>query len=1153
MAELGTNSETAKILDDATVDGLATSLGAVAVQDEASQTEPANPEKTGTSSRPMRIYTRPQLLFLYKSPLVRPPPDMPELKDWFGSENEQNLSKKDSEPSTPSSARERRFRRDADDGETSSRPSFRPTLSQPSQMGNFKHQSLRASDRDKDRDRDRDGDKDRERDIRDKEGQERLRHLSDKYDRDRLASPLTGLRKERDTAPHLSSGSTSRLGSQAQGTSVTSSRRAENREAAKKKAGEVSEDWRRGAELRSAREERTDGGRKDRGDDRERARSRVRDTSRSRREPSTSRRERDREERDKARDREDYRRERDRDADHDGEDDARRWRDDGKRDERMAARRGERHQDQHRERERARDKDSAPDAGDRRWVAAEERDGRSKRASGRERKSGPLADDGKDRDDRRDREREPAWMDTYIPTTSNTGILGGKGVEGELDEIQAWKRERKEKELKDKGVSSKGDGIEVQETSAEKPEGDARQLDEIQLFRLLMKREEEKKSTDTQDSTARTTSPASSLAPPTEKARLPQSVITSNDTPALSPPSQASQPAQTPAPLQQSELHTLSTPSLPHSLLSLLGAKEPSNMSASSSDVHSNKSRTPPSSKVVASHATQENAFLSLERPALDSVPPQFNPPPGSRLLAFARTSSAATKPQTTNNLPTVPPNGPFNVGNSQSESTEQIPPKMDPLRSKPGFSPFEDPLRPTYLLEEHRESSNFTMTSDIHRRGSAERSSFSPSTETGAFQDNSPSLENGAGYSASKGSRFAKFFDGKGREALPPVGKVRPPGGIVSSSPSPGGQRQEHGVFNNGVHGGPDPRAMDEIYAMLSSSAQGPRGAPGHIPSSAPLSNNGSFGLQAQNLHLLQQQLHQQHQQHQQQQQIHASRLEPLYESRLDDRNFVPDGMVPGLRSAPPPRNRENVGLYPDSLDEGLHFNVQRLPPQQQRGLDQLYPGAPPSLFPQQGGRNGNIPIQQHYRGGPSPISHQQNILPTSQQQRLPPGLANLGGRPPHEPSQFLGMPGMPAPGLHGALHLNGSVQQQQFNNFPPGYGGPQMRGPHQLQTHGTHHPMGGMGHPSNMDLRAANQNQLLGLGGLRGAGGGFSGQQGPAAQIPAPLLAMRQQQQQQQLPPHMMPHLLPPHLQQQGLSGPNNQPTHDLMALLMGGAHRE
>ena len=41
-------------------------------------------------------------------------------------------------------------------------------------MGNFKHQSIRSSDREKDKDAERD----RERDLRDKEGQERLRSVS---------------------------------------------------------------------------------------------------------------------------------------------------------------------------------------------------------------------------------------------------------------------------------------------------------------------------------------------------------------------------------------------------------------------------------------------------------------------------------------------------------------------------------------------------------------------------------------------------------------------------------------------------------------------------------------------------------------------------------------------------------------------------------------------------------------------------------------------------------------------------------------------------------------------------------------------------------------------------------------------------------------
>ena len=60
--------------------------------------------------------------------------------------------------------------------ENATRPAYRSTLSQPSQMGSFKHQSIRTGDRE--RERDRDPDKDRERDLREKEGQERLRNVS---------------------------------------------------------------------------------------------------------------------------------------------------------------------------------------------------------------------------------------------------------------------------------------------------------------------------------------------------------------------------------------------------------------------------------------------------------------------------------------------------------------------------------------------------------------------------------------------------------------------------------------------------------------------------------------------------------------------------------------------------------------------------------------------------------------------------------------------------------------------------------------------------------------------------------------------------------------------------------------------------------------
>jgi len=230
------------------------------------------------------------------------------------------------------------------------------------------------------------------------------------------------------------------------------------------------------------------------------------------------------------------------------------------------------------------------------------------------------------------------------------------------------------------------------------------------------------------------------------------------------------------------------------------------------------------------------------------------------------------------------------------------------------------------------------------------------------------------------------------------------------------------------------------------------------------------------------------------------------------------------------------------------------------------MYNPVPSVYAQQQGGRNAGIPMQPQFRGAPSPISN-------PQQQRLPPGLANLGGRPPLEGSQFIGMPGLPSASLHNGLHPNAPPQQQQFNNFAVNgnlnYGNglqPQMRVPpssaHQLQGNLQQHHQLGLGHP-NIDLRVSNQAQLLGLGsgGMRGIGiGGFGPQQGPPAQMQQPIHALRQQEQQQrqqlhqqQLPPHMMPHHQGGHPHQQhGVGQQGNQP--DLMALLMGGtAHRD
>ena len=295
-------------------------------------------------------------------------------------------------------------------------------------------------------------------------------------------------------------------------------------------------------------------------------------------------------------------------------------------------------------------------------------------------------------------------------------------------------------------------------------------------------------------------------------------------------------------------------------------------------------------------------------------------------------------------------------------------------------------------------------------------------------------------------------------------------------------------------------------------------------------------------------------------------SRLEALYESRADDRSFVPDGMVPGLRPIPPPpaRGRDNLGYFPEQIEDGLHYNLQRMTQQQARNLESLYSGPTPPIYGQQG-RHGGIPLQSlqqpQYRGGPSPNLTQQNAMSNGQQQqRLPPGLANLGGRPPHEPAPFQGHSTLPSVNPHNNIHGNGPLPQMQqppFNNFNVGnnlaFNNSQVRGPvpgSHVQNSVAPHNLGNIGHP-NMDPRLSNHHHVMGLGGSGVGGtrmnGGFS-HQSPTA--PSHLLMRPQQQQQPH--PHMLPHLIPPHLQPQGHPGPNNQPN-DLMALLMGGPHRE
>ena len=94
-------------------------------------------------------------------------------------------------------------------------------------------------------------------------------------------------------------------------------------------------------------------------------------------------------------------------------------------------------------------------------------------------------------------------METYVPTTPGGGILGGQSADGELDGIQAWKKGLKEKEKKEKEAEQTADAApKVTSTSAESatshppPPAAEGPLDEIQLFKLMMKRDAARKDSD---------------------------------------------------------------------------------------------------------------------------------------------------------------------------------------------------------------------------------------------------------------------------------------------------------------------------------------------------------------------------------------------------------------------------------------------------------------------------------------------------------------------------------------------------------------------------------------------------------------------------------------------------------------------------------
>ncbi|CCO26966.1 hypothetical protein BN14_00999 [Rhizoctonia solani AG-1 IB] len=217
-----------------------------------------------SSTRPFLRYTRAQLLYLSKSPLVTVPNGMPHFKDWFGEWGDSSLAATKKEPMSEALGqlpRDRtRFRRDTEEGEgsreplSSGRPTFKNALSfsQASgsamgSMGSFRHPSSRlesdARREEREREREREG----------RRETENLRNLSQQFDRER---------RDREAAPHLH-----RIVS---GASSTNGRDPKSRDPARDNAKDPPRETRRG------RGDDAHDWRKAREDDKQRSRSRPR-------------------------------------------------------------------------------------------------------------------------------------------------------------------------------------------------------------------------------------------------------------------------------------------------------------------------------------------------------------------------------------------------------------------------------------------------------------------------------------------------------------------------------------------------------------------------------------------------------------------------------------------------------------------------------------------------------------------------------------------------------------------------------------------------------------------------------------------------------------------------------------------------------------
>ena len=275
------------------------------------------------------------------------------------------------------------------------------------------------------------------------------------------------------------------------------------------------------------------------------------------------------------------------------------------------------------------------------------------------------------------------------------------------------------------------------------------------------------------------------------------------------------------------------------------------------------ESPKPPGSRFFPNPSTADSVALQGQQDRQSAsairspIPSQFNPPPGSRLLAFGSRTPSATAATTispdqpspfmisASALDAPPPlqhpvNGPHRVAdmdpsNSDSTARSSIATGLPP----PGFSNLINSTRPAGYLSE----GSTHAQSEIFRRQSlvsfSDRMTYGTTSDMGVYSEigsnnalgpqsntpnsQSPSFDSGGrerGHGGSpfpqqKGSRFAKFFESREQPGAPsedlssvahPTLQYQRQQGIV------GGEAYPLGVEN---------RTMEDIFAMLQNSTQ--------------------------------------------------------------------------------------------------------------------------------------------------------------------------------------------------------------------------------------------------------------------------------------------------------------------------------------------